>query len=169
MNRTLFSSRLITSTLTLGAAFLLANYASVDGPGSSTSSSTSTIQSTPASPLPPRDDTVFMTQIKPLLELRCLECHNDQDAKDYAGLSLQTRQAAMTSGRSGGVLRPGDPDGSLLLRVLSYGHEHPVAMPPSPDKLWDDKKKLIHDWIKDGAVWPEPPRGRLIRPQDVWE
>lgn len=116
-----------------------------------------------------RDDTLFITKIKPILELRCLECHNDLDAPDNAGLSLQTRNAAMTTGRSGGALKPGDPDGSLLLKVLSYGHDHPIAMPPSPDKLWDDKKKLIHDWIEDGAVWPEPPRGRLIRPQDMWE
>ncbi|MEZ5327232.1 MAG: c-type cytochrome domain-containing protein [Verrucomicrobiales bacterium] len=162
MNRTHLTPSLIMRTILVGAAALLTNCASVDNSAPPAAGSTAT-------PLPLRDDTVFMTQIKPLLELRCLECHNDKDAKDYAGLSLQTRQSAMTSGRSGGVLRPGDPDGSLLLRVLSYGHEHPVAMPPSPDKLWDDKKKLIHDWIKDGAVWPEPPRGRLIRPQDVWE
>lgn len=135
--------------------------------------SCSTVSDQPSTPrttqAEARVDTVFMTEIKPLLELRCLECHNDKDAKENAGLSLQTRQAAMTTGRSGGVLKPGDPDGSLLLRVLSYGHDHPIAMPPSPDKLWDDKKQLIHDWIKDGAIWPDPPRGRLIRPQDLYE
>ena len=110
-----------------------------------------------------------MTQVKPLLELRCLECHNDTDAGDNAGLSLQTRKAAMTTGRSGGALRPRDPEGSLMYRVLSLGHDHPIAMPPSPDKLWDDKKNIIRNWIADGAEWPAPPEGRLIRPQDVWE
>jgi hypothetical protein len=145
----------------LGITLSLSNCSSVstDNPSSTGISSLSS----------PRENEVFMTEIKPILELRCLECHNDKDAKDYAGLSLQTREAAMTTGRSGGVLKPGDPDGSLMLRVLSYGHDHPVAMPPSPDKLWDDKKKLIHDWIIDGAPWPESPRGRLIRPQDLYE
>ena len=148
---------IIAATIALASAGLISGCNSLENKPS------------PASETVQTDDRLFMTEIKPLLELRCLECHNDKDATANAGLSLQTRRAAMTTGRSGGALRPGDPDGSLMLRVLSYGHDHPVGMPPSPDKLWDDKKKLIHDWIKDGAVWPKPPRGRLIRPQDVWE
>ena len=156
--RRFITAKIAVSVSSFASALVLSNCSTVEAPKE---------ESPPLGTV--REDVVFMTQIKPLLELRCLECHNDKDAREYAGLSLQTREAAMTTGRSGGVLKPGDPDGSLLLRVLSYGHDHPVGMPPSPDKLWDDKKKLIHDWIEDGAVWPDPPRGRLIRPQDVWE
>ena len=106
----------------------------------------------------------FSTDIQPLLELRCLECHNHIDDKDHAGLDLETRHAALTTGRSAPVIRPGDPDGSILYQALKLGHAHQNAMPPSPDKIWGKQLELVHDWIEQGAEWPEDIK--LVRPQD---
>lgn len=108
----------------------------------------------------------FLRDVKPILESRCLECHYDKLASTHAGLSLQTRKAAFTTGRNAPVIVPGNPDGSLLYQTLLLGHSHPIAMPPSPDKLWDDQLKILHKWIRQGAEWPEGEEGRLIPPQE---
>ncbi len=107
---------------------------------------------------PPVD---FVTEVKPVLERRCLECHN----RDYvfAGLRLETRELAMKGGRSGPVIIPGNPDDSLLHRVLLLGHENPVAMPPTPEGTFEEEKKVIRTWIAQGATWPD--NTKLVPPQ----
>lgn len=106
----------------------------------------------------------FVQDVKPILEMRCLECHNSVDAAQNAGLNLETRELAMTTGRSIPVIRVGDPDNSLFLQVLKLGYEHPIAMPPSPDKIWEEQQKTLARWIRQGAPWPDDVR--LVRPQD---
>lgn len=108
----------------------------------------------------------FVADIKPVLELRCLECHNSIDDKDHAGLDLETRHAMLTTGRSAPVVVPGDADSSLLYQALKLGHAHQNAMPPSPDKIWGQQLDLLRDWIDQGAEWPADIK--LVRPQD-WD
>lgn len=107
----------------------------------------------------------FVTQVKPVLEYYCIECHNNASALKFGGLNLETGRQAMTTGAHGPVIVPGHPDASLLYRVLRFGHEHPLAMPPSPDKISHEQFKAIHDWIASGAVWPEGPAGHLSLPR----
>ncbi|WP_397385108.1 c-type cytochrome domain-containing protein [Prosthecobacter sp.] len=104
----------------------------------------------------------FVTEVKPLLETRCLECHQHQYV--CAGLNLETRKLAMKGGRTGAVIIPGSPHQSLLYKVLLLGHESPVAMPPTPDGVESEELQLLHDWIKQGANWPEGVR--LVPPQE---
>lgn len=106
----------------------------------------------------------FEKDIAPVLMVRCLECHNSVDKDKNAGLILETRKLAMTTGRSIPVIRPGDPDGSVFYQVLQLGHAHQMAMPPSPDKIWGEQLDLIHAWIAQGADWPDDVV--LKRPQD---
>ncbi|MGV3661445.1 MAG: c-type cytochrome domain-containing protein [Prosthecobacter sp.] len=108
---------------------------------------------------PPVD---FMAEIKPLLESRCLECH--QRRYVCAGLNMETKTLAMKGGRSGPVIIPGAPHHSLLYKVLLLGHENPVAMPPTPEKLEQEHQKMVHDWIRQGAHWPQGVH--LVPPQD---
>lgn len=106
----------------------------------------------------------FARDIRPIIESQCLECHNSKDARHNAGLNLETRKHAMTSGRQPPVIRPGDPENSLFIRALRLDAAHPISMPPAPDKIWDARLKILEKWIRDGAEWPE--NIRLIRPQD---
>ena len=55
----------------------------------------------------------FRGDIAPILERRCLSCHNDRDRR--GGPSLQTAKATFQGGDSGEVIAPGDPESSLLL------------------------------------------------------
>lgn len=106
----------------------------------------------------------FVDEVKPLLEARCLECHHRRYV--CAGLNMETKLLTMKGGRSGAVIIPGAPHQSLLYKVLLLGHESPVAMPPTPEKLEKEHRRILHDWIKQGAPWPDG--ARLVPPQD-WE
>lgn len=110
----------------------------------------------------PPQEVDFVSEVKPLLETRCLECHQHQYI--CAGLNLETRKLAMKGGRSGAVILPGSPHQSLLYKVLLLGHESPVAMPPTPEGMEQEGAKLLHDWIKQGASWPD--NVRLVPPQE---
>lgn len=104
----------------------------------------------------------FVSDVKPLLESRCLECH--QHSYEFAGLNLETKALAMKGGRSGPVIVPGSPHQSLLYKVLLLGHNNPVAMPPTPERLEREHQQVLHDWIQQGAKWPDGVR--LVPPQD---
>lgn len=110
----------------------------------------------------PPHEVNFVSEVKPLLESRCLECHQHQYV--CAGLNLETKKLAMKGGRSGAVIMPGAPHHSLLYKVLLLGHDNPVAMPPTPDGVEREDAQLLHDWIKQGAKWPE--NVRLVPPQE---
>jgi Planctomycete cytochrome C len=104
----------------------------------------------------------FVKKVKPILEMSCLECH--QPRYLTGGLNLETKEAAMKGGRSGPVIVPGSPHKSLLYQVLLLGHESPVAMPPTPERMDRDYEQIIHDWIQQGAKWPDGIR--LVPPQE---
>ncbi|MDH4452562.1 MAG: hypothetical protein QE570_05210 [Verrucomicrobiota bacterium] len=104
----------------------------------------------------------FVSDVKPILESRCLECHHSRYV--FAGLNLETKKLAMKGGRSGPVIVAGAPQQSLLYKVLLLGHENPIAMPPTPEKQEREHEQIIHDWIQQGAEWPEGTR--LVPPQD---
>jgi hypothetical protein len=106
----------------------------------------------------------FARDVRPIVESQCLECHNSKDAARNAGLNLETRHLAMTTGRQPPVIRPGDPKNSLFIQALLLDVAHPISMPPAPDKIWDARLKILEKWIRDGAEWPE--EIRLVRPQD---
>lgn len=129
-----------------------------------TPSSTTEINPDPTWPDRVPETVVFERDLKPILEIQCVQCHNSVDAKDNANLNLETRKLALSTGRRPPVIRPGDPENSLFVQVLELEATHPTNMPPSPDKLWGVRMQIIKKWIAQGAVWPEDVR--MVRPQD---
>jgi len=111
----------------------------------------------------------FVSEVKPVLELHCLECHNRKYAAKMGGLRLETRKLAMTTGTHGPVIVPGDVRSSLLYKNLRLSHATPTAMPPKPDKLKRGEKQIIARWIREGAHWPEGAQGRLSPPPEEKE
>ena len=83
----------------------------------------------------------------------CLGCHNEKKRK--GGLDLTTAESALKGGDSGPAIIPGQPDKSLMVKLVSKGE-----MPPGKrSKLPPDEVKLLRDWIKDGARSREHPEG----------
>ncbi|WP_337172982.1 PSD1 and planctomycete cytochrome C domain-containing protein [Paludisphaera sp.] len=96
----------------------------------------------------------FARDVAPLLERSCLACHGA--TKHRAGLSLHTREKAMTGGDSGPVIVPGESAESLLIEAAARVDEI-TAMPPegSGDPLTAEEVGILRAWIDQGAKWAD--------------
>jgi cytochrome c553 len=99
----------------------------------------------------------YTEKVKPILTTNCGKCHFDMNHK--GGLSLATRAAALKGGRDGVVIVPGDPDNSLLVKLINHNGppDDPKPMPPKAPKIDDADIAVITAWIKAGAVMPPDP------------
>src|SRR5688572_6091111 len=93
----------------------------------------------------PRVD--FARDVKPILESRCLACH-DKD-KRKGGLSLATYADALDGGRNGAAIRPGNAAGSLLVHRIVGAIE--PQMPKDEDPLTPAQLAIVRRWIDQGA------------------
>lgn len=104
-----------------------------------------------------QEDLRFVDHVKPILEGRCLYCH---DGKEMPGkFSLATKEEAFAGGR----IVPGEAEKSLLYVALTSGN-HATAMPavgmaPPPEEI-----DVLRRWINAGAVWPE---GMTLKASDL--
>src|SRR5947209_6034182 len=85
--------------------------------------------------------------VLPLLRDKCVACHN-QDKK-RAGLILDNYTRVIQGSSSGAVVKPGDPEGSALYRVVA--HKEEPFMPPKSPMLAKADLDLISKWIEGGA------------------
>jgi hypothetical protein len=98
------------------------------------------------------DDALFRERVAPVLERRCLGCHNGSDKK--GGLSLETAASLETGGDSGTPVVPGEPEESYLLDLITPDRGR-AKMPKDADPLKDDEVAAIREWIHSGAKWPD--------------
>ncbi|MEM7315969.1 MAG: DUF1592 domain-containing protein, partial [Planctomycetota bacterium] len=88
----------------------------------------------------------FETKIAPLLSAHCLECHDSPSHK--GGLDLSRKSLAFKGGDSGPAIVPGKLDDSILWDSIE-SESMPLDRPP----LTKQQKRLLRDWIADGATW----------------
>ncbi|MDF1861712.1 MAG: PSD1 and planctomycete cytochrome C domain-containing protein [Verrucomicrobiales bacterium] len=94
----------------------------------------------------------FVSDVQPILEERCFECHGPDKQK---GAFRLDRLASMLSGGDSGeaAIVRGKPDASFLLKLVR--HEEPdLEMPPKGDPLSDSEISLLQKWISEGAKTP---------------
>lgn len=115
----------------------------------------------------PKGKIDFKKNVRPILIVNCLECHNSESAAANGNLNLETRKLALTTGNHAPVLIPGEPDKSLLITVLTIDDVHLNAMPPAPDKIHGARMEILRRWIEEGAEWPEDVR--LVHPREIKE
>ena len=96
----------------------------------------------------------FETEVRPLLEAKCLACHRESNM--LGGLSVQTRESALRGGAGGPSIVPGEPGKSSLLARATLAADAPGAMPPAGPRLAESEVSIIREWIRNGAVWPQP-------------
>jgi mono/diheme cytochrome c family protein len=96
----------------------------------------------------------FETRVRPVFAKHCFACHTQSK---LGGLEMTSREALQKGGNHGPAIISGDPEHSLLIRVVRHEHER-LKMPPTGDKLSDAEIEAISVWIKAGAVWPEAPK-----------
>lgn len=101
----------------------------------------------------------FVTEVKPILQAQCVRCHHD--GAIMGGLNLMNREAAMRGSSRGPVIVPGEPEKSPLYRVTLLPEEENHAMPATGPKLTADEQQILHNWIEEGANWPEGEEGKM--------
>ena len=89
----------------------------------------------------------FRDHVAPVLQSRCLSCHNDADRQ--GDFSLQTSEAAFADGH----IEPGDGAASYLLELITPV-DGQAEMPQDGAPLSDEEVAAIRQWIEDGASWP---------------
>lgn len=103
------------------------------------------------------DDQVdYLTQVQPILESFCYECHGEDRSRREADLRLDIKANAFADLGGYPNIAPGDPDDSeLYIRVSSEFAE--MRMPPyeAGTQLTDEQIETIRLWIEQGAEWPE--------------
>lgn len=90
----------------------------------------------------------FEEHILPILENKCLNCHNPDEAK--GGLDLSTYGAMLNGGSGGKVVETEDPGGSRLYSLMAHTEE--PYMPPRKPKAPDEELALIAKWINGGLL-----------------
>ncbi|RAJ76814.1 putative membrane protein [Chitinophaga dinghuensis] len=93
---------------------------------------------------------VYEHLVKPILEEKCMNCHNTGKAK--GGLSMELPKQLLAGGKSGKLFIPGNPDVSLLIERLHLPAEDKKHMPPAgKPQLTSEEAALIYYWIKGNA------------------
>jgi WD40 repeat protein len=90
----------------------------------------------------------YQDHILPLFRNSCLNCHNPDKKK--GGLDLSTYAAALAGADSEKVINPGDPETSILYKLVMHLDE--PKMPQKSDKLPAKELALIRQWIEQGAL-----------------
>jgi len=95
----------------------------------------------------------FSTQIKPILNNKCITCHGG--VKKNAGFSLLFEDEAFANTDSGkpAIIR-GDASGSEFIKRL-HEDDLELRMPYEKPKLTDEEIELLTRWVDQGAKWGE--------------
>ncbi|MCU0714249.1 MAG: DUF1549 domain-containing protein [Pirellula sp.] len=94
----------------------------------------------------------FNRDIRPLLNRHCTACHGG--VKMAGEVSFVTRDTVLPP--SGWVVKPGEPDVSLLIeRVESSDPDIRMPPPEHGAALKAEEIQLLRRWIEQGAVWNE--------------
>lgn len=95
----------------------------------------------------------FSTQIKPILNNKCITCHGG--VKKNGGFSLLFEEEAFAKTESGqpAIIR-GNASGSELIKRL-HEDDPELRMPYEKPKLSNEEIDLLTRWIDQGAEWGE--------------
>ena len=93
---------------------------------------------------------VYNDIIHPILDARCISCHNPQKKK--GDLLLTNPENILAGGENGEILVAGNTENSELFRRLQLPEDHDDHMPPSGRRpLTNEQISLIGWWIAEGA------------------
>ena len=99
--------------------------------------------------------TVFDARIQPILQQKCVSCHNPNKKK--GGLLLDTPEHLLAGGKHGPVLVASQPDSSeLIRRILLPGHDDDHMPPKGKRQLTPEETELLKQWISAGADFTTP-------------
>jgi|TARA_B110000037_G_C17127312_1_gene508782 hypothetical protein len=102
----------------------------------------------------------YNRDIRPILAENCFACHGPDKASREAKLRLDLREVAIDKE----AFVPGDAEDSELVYLINTDDEDDIMPPPESHKsLSPEQKKLLAQWIKEGAVYE--PHWAYIKPE----
>ena len=91
----------------------------------------------------------FDSEIRPLLQEHCIECHGEK--KQKSGLRLDSREFVLKGGELGPVVVPGKPEASRLILSINHVKAADVyAMPGEDEKLPPKAIAALTEWVRQG-------------------
>lgn len=107
----------------------------------------------------------FEKRVRPLLAQHCYECHSSKTGPENGELVLDTLEGIRAGGSRGPLLKPRQPESSLILHAIRYA-DADLEMPPD-GKLSAAEQQVIQTWIELGGVIPHDTPGRKSSPRTV--
>jgi len=94
----------------------------------------------------------YRSDIKPILEKNCFECHvAGGEGAEASGFVMNTYQGLMKGTKFGPVIQPGSAISSTLYLMVSGKTDASIQMPHGRASLSDDEVAAIEKWIDQGA------------------
>jgi hypothetical protein len=94
----------------------------------------------------------FKDDVFPIIELRCLECHQPGGpGYEASGLDLRTYESLMKGTKYGAMVIPNNPTESNLLAVVEHRTSTEIRMPHNRKKLSKCEIQQLRFWISQGA------------------
>jgi WD40 repeat protein len=99
----------------------------------------------------------YYHDIRPIFNSDCNACHKPEKLKGE--LDMTTIAALMKGGKHGAEIKPGEPDKSKLVEMISGSDPD---MPQDGDPLSKQQVSLIEQWIKEGGKDDTPAAGSQV-------
>jgi uncharacterized membrane protein len=108
-------------------------------------------------PVALEDANVFKDLVQPVLNKKCLSCHNEEKSK--GGLQMQTQALLAKGGKNGILWDTTQADLGLLLKRVHLPIDDKKHMPPKGKvQLSDEEIVLLAEWVKAGSRFDQSVR-----------
>jgi len=102
---------------------------------------------TPAKTVALEDAVVFNDMVRPILQSKCMGCHNSSKAKGQ--LIMETTQLLLKGGKDGPIWDSSQADFGLMMRRIHLPPEDEKHMPPKgKPQLTDAEVSILYQWLK---------------------
>tara|TARA_B100000927_G_scaffold241613_1_gene203135 strand:- start:848 stop:2209 length:1362 start_codon:yes stop_codon:yes gene_type:complete len=96
------------------------------------------------------NETVYTTLIKPIIDNKCVKCHNQNKSK--GGLKMHTQEALVKGGRNGAILNFLDPAKSEMIKRIHLPKGDKKHMPPiGSNQLSRQEIEILDQWVSMGV------------------
>jgi len=98
------------------------------------------------------DAMVYKDLVAPILETKCLGCHNSNKAK--GGLIMETREGLLKGGRDGKLWDTTELGLGMMMARIHLPPDEKKHMPPAAKpQLTDEESAVLYNWIKSGPLF----------------
>ena len=98
----------------------------------------------------------FSRDIRSILSDHCVQCHGPDEQTREADLRLDQQSGLFGNGETPGVVIPGNPDASELLKRIFTDDADDLMPPPETKKpLSAAQKELLRQWVAEGASYED--------------